>query len=597
MTETSVLLTTRELRGAAYAVAFEEASPVEPYEADRLAIVNPVTSRIVMVARDATRGAPAVADESQRISPTPTRVAIIDEFLFSMAEWSVSASGEIRKYISAALSTPIVSVTDPDCGGPLLVIGDILVHARTRSGATLVARNLDTLAVLGTIQLPADPVLMVDDGLLLYVICRGRREIQRVTWDDTRQQFDVDQPIVVPQAARALGLTFDGVRLIVQTPDVVSLYNTETEETELVHRDNNAGWSSVDTVGDPALALTDGSTDPAYQTAVWQARFNPGKDRAIRDYYMSAEQLAEISVAFGTLQAPTDPVTNRVNQPLVRRVGERWMVLDGSTGRLAMSGDLIWRFRGNNVAEQPRSVSYNEPDAAAGKKVSKETAIHSRLSWENGVQWTDAGEGTRYAYLNGATAATFGSLKTVYLPREGTFSFWVKLPERVGDSLDTLLHQTFIDGEVFRTLSVSRDGADSLVNFDPDQTFVSPVDLYDNEWHHIVLVVTPGESTAYVDAVEVGVYPVSSNWTPDDPVTLGAPLYLGRVAGDEPAYYTGWLGDCRIYKLVATPQFVDDLFNRGPSGLGGSVSIVQSALLLEDDDFLLLEDDSFLSLE
>lgn len=600
MTETSVSITSRELRGATQAIAFEEASPVSPYEADRLAIVNSVTSRIVMVARDESRGAPAVADESPVIRPTPTRVVVQDEFLFSMAEWSASANGEIRKYISAALSTPIDTASDTDCGGPLLVLGGdsmVLVHGRTRSGASLVARDTDTLDVLGTIQLPADPVLMVEDGLLIYVFCRGRRDVQRVTWDATRQQFDVDQPIFVPQAARALGATFDGVRLIVQTPDVISLYNTETDTVELVHRDNNVGWSSVDTVGDPALALTDGTTDADYQLALWQARFNPGKDRQIRDYYLSAEQLAAVGVAFGTLQAPTDPVTNRTSQPLVRRVGQRWMVLDGSTGRLSMSGDLVWRFRGNNVAEQPRAVAYNEPDAVAGVKVSKETALHSRMAWENGVGWTDV-DGTRYAYLDGTTAATFGSIKTIYLPREATLSFWVRLPVRDTDTEDTLLHQPFPVTEESRTFVIW--GGSSLTRlYYTGSTIIidTGLDLYDNEWHHIALVIDEGGAVFYVDGAEVGADPSALPWTPADPVSIGAPFYLGRVPGDEPDYYLGWLGDCRIYKLAASPQFIEDLYDRGPSGLGGIVSIVQSALLLEDDSFLLLEDDSFLLLE
>lgn len=596
MTETSVLLTEKALVGATSAVAFVEQSPTAPYEDDRLAIVNPATGRIVMVARDETTGAPAIADMSPVIAPAPTRAVVSDEFLFTLAEWSVRLDGELRKYISAAMSTPLLTVEDEDAGGPLLVT-DTLFHGRTRNGASLVARDPDDLSVLGTVQLPATPVILVEGDGVIYVFCAGHRFVEVATWNSTRRQFSLDQPLRVPQASRAVSAAFDGVRLGVQTPDVLVLYNTEDETAELVHRDNNAGLSSADTVGDPALSLTDGATDAEYQTALWRARFNPGKDRQIRDYFMSAEQLSRVGIAVGTTQAPADPVTNRPAQPMVRRVGQRWMVLDGVTGRLAMSGDLVWRFRGMNVAEQPRGVAYAEPDAAAGIKVSRETALRSRMAWEDGVGWVDAGDGIHYAYLNGATAAQFGSVKTVYLPNQATLSFWVRMPLRAENTTDTLLHQTFTDGES-RTLAISGGVGPSNVIYN-DQPIGAVIDLYDDEWHHIVLVLTAGLATFYIDGTAVGTDPAADVWTPADPVTIGAPLYLGRVADeDDPDYYLGWLGDCRIYKLAATPQFVADLFGRGPTGLGGgSATILDFALLLETGDSLLLENGDLLLLE
>lgn len=597
MTETSVLLTTKDLVGATQATAFVEQSPTAPYEEDRLVVVNPLAGRVIMVARDETRGSPAIADLSPVISPAPTRAVVNDEFLFTLAEWSVSLNGELRKYISAAMSTPLLTIEDEDAGGPLLVT-EQLFHGRTRNGASLVARDIDDLAVLGTVQLPATPTLLVEGDDVIYVFCAGSRFVQVATWDATRQQFDLDQPLRIPQATRAVSAAFDGVRLVIQTPDVLVLYNTEDDTTELVHRDNNAGLSSVDTVGDPTLALTDGSTDEEYQTALWRARFNPGKDRQIRDYYMSAEQLAKVGVTVGTTQAPADPVTNRATQPLVRRVGQRWMVLDGVTGRLAMSGDLVWRFRGMNVAEQPRGVPYAEPDAAAEVKVSRETAVRSRMAWEDGVGWTDAGDDDhrRYAYLDGDTAATFGSVKTIYLPNEATLAFWIKLPERDEDTVDTLLHQTFTEDDV-RTLAVSGGVSASQIHYD-GLDIAAGTDLYDGDWHHIVLVLDESGAAFYVDGVLVDTDAGGSPWTPADPVTIGAPVYLGRVEGDDPDYYMGWLGDCRIYKLAATPQFVADLFDRGPTGLGGgSATILDFALLLESGDSLLLESGDLLLLE
>lgn len=603
MTETSVQLQSKDLRGATLAIAFEELSPVDPYSADRIAVVNPSTQRIVMVARDEDRGAPRIAAISSVISPAPSAVAVHESALYSLADWSVTANGQIRRYLSSQLSTPLVSVTDPDAGGPIAIAGDgvdaVVVHGRTRNGSSLVARNVSTLAELATIQLPAPPVAIVRNASELYVFCKARSQVERVTWDSGRQRFNLDQAWDIPQASLMREAAFDGRRLAIVSADVLVLFDTTTEEIELVHRDTNADLASVSPVADLA-SIIDGLADPEYLDALNAARYAPGKDRKIRDHYTRDEMLSRVGVAAGTYQPPMDALTTQRRQPIVRRVGHRWMVLDGVTGYVALSGDLVWRFRGGNVAEQPRSVAYTDADAPAGTDVSRETAVKLRHVWDGDIQWRKTTDGERYAYFDGSTSSRFGSVKSLNLPLQATLSFWVRAPTPVAAGVYTLLHQAFTGVE--RTIALYSNGAGgSEVRYN-NQFAPSPVDLFDGGWHHVVLVLEGTmpvaiNALAYVDTLFAGALGINAAWTPANPGNVGASVYLGRKSGDTPQHFLGWLGDCRAYKLAAAPEFITDLYARGPLGNGGTIPIVDGALLLEDGGSLLLEDGGTLLLE
>lgn len=592
MTETTVNLRNASLIGVSDAVAFTESFPVNPASADRLAAVNSATQRVVMVARNTDTGAPMIADISPVIVPAPTTLVVNGAYLITMADRTVSKLGQLRKYLSFALDVPLITVDDADASGPLVMInGDepVLVHGRGPAG-TLAIRDAGSLDLITTVTLPSPAKLLTVSGNTVYVYCEGENEVRGFDWDPIKRRFDLHWLFPVPGASYATAALFDGIQLLTLSREHISVVLVEDGSVRLNHHDVNAVFSSMDTAGATTSADSiDGLTDPEYITALWNARFNPGKDREHRDYYRSAEQLSKLIMVVGTDQSPTDPVTSRLSQPLVRRVGERWMVIESVTGRISLSGDLVWRFRGGNVAEKPRARGYSEPDAATGVLVSNETAIKSRMAWTAGVDWKKIDETeARFAYLNGKTDATFGSVKTVFLPLVATFAFWIR-PEVPPSNTGVLLGQNF-DFIGTRWLGINKNSTLSSIVYNGAP--MNCTDLFDGDWHHVALVLK-GESAGdiYVDGLLVGTLMPSKTWTPDlDPLnSAGQTLTLGRRPGNTPDYYKGWLGDCRIYKLAASAGFIQDLYDRGPLGIGGAISITTSSILLEDGGLLLLE--------
>jgi hypothetical protein len=593
MTETSVVLTDARIRGVTEIVAFTEPSPVEPFAADRLLLVNPSAQKLVIVAANTVHEVPVIVDESDVITPPPTQAVAFDQFIVTLAEWSVSNTGQLRVYLSTALTTPVVTVDDVDAGGPL-ALGSyngtpFVVHGRT-NGARLVVRSALTLSELSVHVLPANPVKLLVEGTSIWVFCEGRSQVECLTWNAAQSRLIVGEPLFVPGADRCTEVAYDGSRLLVAAGNRASIVDAITGEILLDHRDNFAGFSSVDTF--PRLvqaAVMDGTLDDTYLSALYAARFNPGKDRQERDPLLLAEQLAKIGAVFGTEQMPVDPVTNQVRQRVVRRIGERWYSLNNVVGQVVQAGVLVWRFRGADTAADPVTKAYAEPDAPAGTQVSTETAVHSRMAWSNGVSWKKTAGDERYAYLDGTTDAAFGSVKTVYLPTVFTMGFWVKPEVNPNSDDETLLGMGYVQFGP-RYFGIRRSGGISYV-----VTNGSPfacTDLYDGAWHHIAIVHhTDTTATLYVDGLPVATDSFASVWTPQPIMSadLAQPVYLGRRYGDTAARYQGYLGDCRIYRAEKDDAFIAALYSRGPVGNGGSVVDSGGGLLLESDDVFLLE--------
>jgi hypothetical protein len=606
MTETETHLKSRFLIGATAVVPFLNAQFVEPHEEDRLALINPLSGSMAIVSRNASLGRADVVDSviimpaiANAVQSTSTRR------LITIAPRSITSGGQLRAYFPWSFVSPEVTVDDDLAGSQITVqdctVGDdteeFVFHSRTTPPA-LVVRAADTLAEVAVTKTRYGEVARilpgptVDEVLIFHV---NSRWVERVIVRADRGRFDFGGAFEVPHADAMVDVAYDGERLLVATPDYVVVYDVEEETTILVHHDPKAGFSSMVRPPFSAGAPTgDGAADADYQKLLYNARFNPGKDRNPRDPYLSAEQLSRLGALVGTTQSPTDRVS-RVTQPIIRPLGLQWAVVNPITGRLVLSGDLVWRFRGGNANEHPRVAAYDEPDAVEGTPVSHESARGSRMSWYGSPKWRLDPDYDRFAYFDGETYATFGNLKYPAMQGDATFTFWVR-SEADGDAAFTLMSQSFgsAGDAKFR---VTRVGATVRAINSAGTAIVIP-DVLDGDWHLLVWAISSdGSFGVYVDGELVDTSAFGTPWTPASPAEDN-PLYLGRSWSEEvDEAFVGWLGDCRIYRLTASAEFIADLFTRGTLGVGGSLGITSSSLLLESGGVLLLETGDPLALE
>jgi hypothetical protein len=620
MTETEKHSFSSEAVGASRMTPFVNAAAPEPFDADQVLVFNPNAGRVLTLARNQTTGAFQTVRNQRFWAPAPANGAQFDstQSVVFVAPRTPVADGRLTLAYPRSLATPYAEATDQALGAaaatqwcktappPLTTGAEYLFHARATS---LVVRTTD-LTEVASIKTPDEPALILRGqpydplqpqsvGGDVWVFYRNKSFVDYYTWTPYLNELRLVERHDIPRCNTFLAAVYDGTRLCIVSRTRVIVYDPSEGAVVWQHHDPNGRFSGVTRfLASRALSYEDGADDDEYRDAVQRARFNPGKDRMVRDHYVLADHFSQLIHLIGSAGPPHDPVTRGPTQPLIAYVGRRWLVLDPVTGRLVTSGDLVFRFRGHDVAEGLHVAEHIDGGVAVGDVISRETSAGTPMRWAGTPAWREDADKQRFAFFDGSTFADISLRKQVFLTGAFTFTAWVRCPADTPDGFYPI-----IGGWRFQGVSVfaikRQGGASSAGWADLVGQFACP-DLFDDQWHHVALVRSAsGAGAVYVDSVLVGsgVVPTFDAENSSDFPTLGGPMRLGRGGpGIDSLYFRGWLGDVRIYQLEASAGFLADLFAAGPVG-GGSPAITDDALLLEDGFFLLLEDDSLLGLE
>lgn len=597
------------LAGASRLVPFTNASAPAPFDPDQALVFNEAAGRVLVLARNSTTGAFELVGNQKMSPPAATGVQFeSSKSVVYVSPRTVASGGRITKAFSSALTSPIAVVLDSDLGRAVATQwcritpdtgpgGEFLFHSRARM---LVVRS-EALAEVASMKTPDEPLMILRGqpydaatpnvfGSDVFVLYRNKTFVDRYTWLADRNELRLADRFNIPRCNEALHATFDGTRLVIVAATRVTVFDVADEAVVWSHHDPNGLFSSLGTTLKPSTTeYEDGADDEDYRAAVFRARFNPGRDRLVRDVYQSGDHFSRLSHVVGSLKAPRDSVTLGPVQPIVALVNRRWLVLDPATGRLVTSGDLVFRFRGQDVAEglEPGPA---DGDAAEDRLISLDTVAGIRLVWTGTPSWRTDAEGLRCAYFDGATHADFGSRKQVFIAEAFSLTAWVRFESSYADGTYTVIG----GGTLGQMLIVTRAGVVSSVGIG-GSTVVVP-ELFDGAWHHIA--VTRANDTANILVYSDGVLRGSPG-SPPPPIDAEAGdmslrrLALGKSTGATAHYFKGWLGDTRIYQLEASASYIAALEDAGPEGVARTEVLVPPPVITSSLTASVTEDTVF----